>query len=229
MKERTRQWGIGRIPAIALFALALVLAGSRAFAAGTAPVTVKWKTQALVHITLTPNYASGFGQIKATIGTQPAPTHGPGATGIGTGSVDFGNVVGGSNYIYRYAAHLHVSSNSTTGVNVYGEGAVNFTNTTDSTTYPISTSIYYLNSTSGSPADTNTGFSAAVPFQLTSGAVTGGGPSSPPSIAYTVYPAPISTSTLGTTDFYYDYQMHVPLAATSGAYYCWIVYTVIAS
>lgn len=218
----------------ALFALALAFtANPRALAAPSAPVNVKWDTQSLVSIKLFVNYATGYGQVPATIGTQPAPTHGPdancsNATPSATCSVDFGNVVTGKNYLYKYAVHLNVSSTSATGVDVYGEGAADFFNTADSTSIPISASVYWLNSTSGSPVDMNTGFSAATPFLKTSGIVSGGGsPSTIPSIAYTTYPAPISRSALENADFYYDYQLKIPVTATSGLYYVWIVYTVV--
>jgi hypothetical protein len=230
--ERTHN-AMGRwLLAAALFAVALSFAGPRAFAAGTisnqANVNVKWNTLARVVIALTPNYTSGFGQVVATIGAQPAPTHGPNAS-LGGGSVDFGNIEAGKSYIYKYAAHLNVVSNDPNGVNVYGEGAADFTNNTDSSTVPISQAVYYLNSTSGSPADTNTGFSPGSPFMKTGGMVTGGGYSGPPpTIAYTVYPSTIATSTTENADFYWDYQLKPPPTATSGQYYVWIVYTVVA-
>jgi hypothetical protein len=213
--------------AAALFAAALALANPHASAqtTTTGTVKVKWQTQALVRVTLTPNYAAGFGQIPAVIGTQPAPTHGPDAS-LDGGSVDFGNVLAGKNYIYKYATHLNVTSNSATGLNVYGEGAADFFNTSDSSTVPLSQSVYWLNSAAS--GDANTGFSPGTPFQKTSGAVTGGGQFSPPTISYVTYPAPISTSPLANADFYYDYQLKVPAAATAGLYYVWIVYTVVS-
>lgn len=212
--------------AVALLAIAIALTVPRAIASSaTDPITVKWKNVALVHVTLTPNYAAGFGQIPATIGTQPAPTHGPDAS-LGAGSVDFGNVLAGKNYVYRYATHLAVTSNSSTGLNVYGEGAADFYNTADSSTVPISTTIYWLNSSAS--GDANTGFSPGTPMQLTSGTVVGGGQFSAPSINYTTYPSPISSTALANADFYYDYQLKVPATATSGLYYVWIVYTVVS-
>src|SRR5579862_1503135 len=124
--ERTKNAIGGWLVATALFAVALSFASPRAFAANTLSntvnLTVKWVTAPHVAIALTPNYTAGFGQIVATIGTQPAPTHGPGAA-LGSGSVDFGNIEAGKNYIYRYATHLNVVSNDPNGVNVYGEGA----------------------------------------------------------------------------------------------------------
>lgn len=230
--ERTKNAIGGWLLAAALFAVALSFASPRAFAANTlsntVDLTVKWVTAPHVAIAITPNYNAGFGQIVATIGTQPAPTHGPGAA-LGSGSVDFGNIEAGKNYIYRYATHLNVVSNDPNGVNVYGEGAAAFTNNTDASTIPISQAVYYLSSTSGSPADGNTGFSPGTPFMQTGGMVSGGGYAGPPpTIAYTVYPSPIATSSTANSDFYWDYQLKPPPTATSGQYYVWIVYTVVA-
>ena len=112
---------------------------------------------------------------------------------------------------------------------MYGEGSADFTNSTDASTIPISQAVYYLQSTSGSPADTNTGFSPGTPFMKTGGMVTGGGYAGPPpTIAYTVYPSPIGTASTANSDFYWDYQLKPPPTATSGQYYVWIVYTVVA-
>jgi hypothetical protein len=230
--ERTKITIGGWLLAAALFAVALSFAGPRAFAAGTlsnqSNITVKWETLPRVVITLTPNYVTGFGQVPATIGTQPAPTHGPNAS-LGAGSVDFGNIEAGVNYIYKYATHLNVVSNDPNGVNVYGEGAADFTNNTLGTTVPLSQAVYYLTSTSGTPADANTGYSPGTPFMKTGGVVSGGGYNgTPPTIAYTTYPAPIASSTQANQDFYWDYLLKPPPTATGGQYYVWIVYTVVA-
>lgn len=216
----------GWILGMAALVVALFLAGPQAGAQATGTVNVKWNTQALVKVSLTPNYASGFGQIVATIGTQPAPTHGPDAVS-GGGSVDFGNVLAGKNYVYKFATHLNVTSNSTAGLEVYGQGAADFYNTFDMTTVPLSQAVYWLNSTSGS-GDSNTGFSPGTPFQAATSGVSNNGQFTTPSISYGVYPAPISSSAAANADFYYDYQLKVPATATSGLYYVWIVYTVVA-
>src|SRR5580704_12720943 len=116
--ERTKIPIGGWLLAAALFAVALSFAGPRAFAAGTVSnqinITVKWSTLPRVVITLTPNYAAGFGQVKAVIGAQPAPTHGPNAVADG-GTVDFGNIEAGLSYLYKYATHLNVVSNDPNG------------------------------------------------------------------------------------------------------------------
>src|SRR5579862_9010232 len=90
---------VGVVFAAFAFTTALVPAG-----ATSASATVKWSTQAIVHMSLTPNYFTGFGQVKAVFGAQPTPTHGPNAgPGVGAGDVDFGNILAGDDYLYKYA------------------------------------------------------------------------------------------------------------------------------
>jgi len=208
--------------------LVIAAAFSPAAAAGvSSPVTAKWHTQAVISFTLTPNYYTGYGSVVAEFGTQPAPTHGPGATGVGAGTVDFGSTLAGKTYLYKYAAHLHVVTNDTSGFLVYGEAAAALTNNTDNTTYPISQALFYLNS--GATSDSNNGFTPGLPFNQTGGLVTGGSDSisNPASITYSGYPSPIATESATSSDLYYDYEFKVPDTATSGNYYVWIVYTVV--
>lgn len=212
--------------AAAIAAAAFAAASGSAHAQTAANATVKWYGTAIVKLTLTPNYAAGFGSVKAVFGSQPTATHGPDAV-LDGGAVDFGSVLGGAQYLYKYAAHLSVFTNSPTGFNVFGEGAADFVNQTDSTSQPISQSLYYAKSTSGSPSDTNNGFSPALPFYRSAGSVTGGGFATAPTISYAAYPAPIASSTSATGDFYYDYELKVPALATTGQYFVWIVYTVV--
>ena len=192
---------------------------------GARSTTVQWMATSIVRMSLTPNYTTGYGSIRAVFGTQPAPTHGPDAPAVGSGAVDFGSVLAGDAYIYRYAAHLNVFTNSATGFNLYGEGAADFFNQNDSTTTPISQTIFYVHSSAG--GDGNTGFTPGLPFARTTAAVGGGGFATAPSITYGSYPAPVASSTQSSGDFYYDYQMKVPATATTGSYYVWIVYTVV--
>lgn len=191
----------------------------------TASATVKWYAQAVVKFALTPNYASGFGTVKATFGAQPAASPGP-ASCLNGCAVDFGPVVAGSTYLYKYAAHLNVTTNDANGFNVYGEGAADFTNNSDATTSSLNQTLYYLTSTSGG-TDGNTGFTPGFPFSRTSGTVSGNSFSTSPSIAYGAYPAAISQSATSSGNLYYDYQLKVPYTATSGTWYVWIVYTVV--
>lgn len=218
-----RAW-IGSIAAAAaaMFAATLPAAASSA----TGNVTVQWYAQAVVKFALTPNYASGFGTVKAVFGTQPAPAPGPGSCLSGC-AVDFGSVLAGTNYLYKYASHLNVQTNDVNGVSVYGEGAADFINTADGTSSALNQTVYYLNSTSGG-SDPNTGYSPSYPFYRTSGSVSGNSFNTAPSIAYASYPPPLATTNAsGASDFYYDYQLRVPSLATSGQYYVWIVYTVV--
>jgi hypothetical protein len=183
-------------------------------------------------MSLTPNYFTGFGEVKAVFGAQPTPTHGPNAgPGVGAGDVDFGNILAGVNYLYKYAAHVSVQTNDSSGFKLYAEGAADFFNTADSTTTPLSQTLYWANSTSGTPADTNTGFTAGLPFQKTGSVVVGNSYAGPVSINYGgSYPASaIATSVSANADYYYDFLLKTPVTATSGLYFTWVVYTVVAS
>ncbi len=220
--------GPGSVFAAMAAAAALALALSPRDASATtktAATTVKWYSQALVNVTLTPNYYPGFGSVKAAFGAQPAPTHGPDTA---AGAVDFGQVLAGAAYLYKYAVHVNVQTSSASGFNVYGEGAADFYNQNDSTSQTLSSTLYYVPSTSGSPADSNTGFTPGYPFYKTSGAVTGGSFNVPPTIAYVSYPSPIASSSLESGDYYYDYELKVPPTASAGSYFVWVVYTVMA-
>ena len=218
---------VGAVCALVAFAAALSPAGAQT----TATTQVKWSTQAIVHMSLTPNYFTGFGQVKAVFGTQPAPTHGPNAgPAVGAGDVDFGNILAGINYLYKYAVHVNVTSNDSSGFKVYAEGAADFYNSTDASTTPLASTLYYVNSTSGSPADSNTGFTPGFPIQKTGSVVVGNSYAGPVSISYGgSYPtSAIATSATANGDFYYDYLLKTPVTATSGLYFVWVVYTVVA-
>ena len=213
---------IGGLVVIAMGIAALSPASAKVV---SSPTTVKWHSTSIVRLTLTPNYNVGYGSILATFGVQPAPTHGVDAPGVGVGAVDFGTVLAGDAYIYRYAVHLNVFTNSSTGFNLYGEGAADFFNQNDATTVPVSQTVYYVHSTPS--GDTNTGFTPGLPFQKTTAPVTGSGFAVTPTINYGAYPSPVASTSLATTDLYYDYLMKVPPTATAGSYFVWVVYTVV--
>lgn len=231
VKERTTTKTRGLwIALAALCAAVLTILSPRAFAQSVgaqANVTVQWHAQAIVNVTLTPNFHTGWGTVPAAIGAQPTPSPGPNARcGVGCGDIDFGQVGQGNNYLYKYAVDVHVTSNSGTGLDVYGEGATDFLADSGGPNTFVATSLYWLNSTNGT--DNNTGFSASVPFQKTGQLVTGSGFATAPSITYAAYPTPISQSALANADFYYDYQIKVPFNAPVDNYYVWVVYTVVA-
>jgi hypothetical protein len=192
---------------------------------GTGPVNVEWHALPIVNFTLTPNYYAGYGAVLATFGTQPAPTAGPGASLRG-GTVDFGKAISGDTYLYKYAAHLAITTNDPNGFLVYGEAAEVLTNNTDTSIYP-GQYLYYL--PSGASSDSNTGFTPGLPFAQTAGSVSGGTDSitNPATITYASYPSAVAQSSAANNDFYYDYQFKVPDTATGGNYYLWIVYTVV--
>jgi len=214
---------IGRLVAIAI-AFATLTPASATTAGGS--VTTQWNATPIVKISLTPNYATGYGSVAAVFGTQPAPTHGIDAPAVGSGAVDFGTVLAGGSYIYKYAVHLNIFTNSATGFNVYGEGSADFYNQTDTTTTAIDQTIFYVPSVAS--GDTNTGFTPGFPFQKTTAPQSGAGSfATAPQITYGVYPTPVKSTTLSAADLYYDYEMKVPPTATAGSYFVWIVYTVV--
>lgn len=216
-----RAW-IGSV-SLAVIAAAAALFPLDAAASGTGgSTTVSWYMTPTLQFTLTPNYTSGYGTVPASFGTQATPAPGTGACLQGC-SVDFGVVQQGKTYLYKYAAKLTVNTNDTNGYNVYGEGTADFSDGSGNT-MSIAQSLFFLPSVAS--GDTNTGYSPSYPFSVTSGTVT---PGTPPTIAYTVYPAPIvSVPTSGTSNVYQDYQIKVPYAATVSTYSAWIVYTVVA-
>lgn len=205
--------------------VALLFATADHSRAQTATVNANWSTAPVVRLTLTPNYATGYGSVAATFGTQSTPVAGPGACFQGC-AVDFGSVMSGSDYLYKYAAHLKVTTNDANGFTLYGEGAADFTNTADNSTTVLNQTLYYLPSVAS--GDTNTGFSASLPFYRTSAMVSGNSFSTAPTITYGTYPAPMANTSTSSSDLYYDYQLKVPGTATAGQYYVWIVYTVVA-
>lgn len=209
-----------------LVAFAAAALGALPAAASTGAVNVNWYVTGVVQFSLIPNYNTGFGPVLASFGTQPTPGPAPSACLQGC-AVDFGTVMQGSSYLYKYAAHLHVVTNDGNGFNVYGEGAADFTDGSGNT-MPISQSLFYL--PSGASSDSNNGFSPGLAFNATSGMVNPAapGPTTAPTIAYGTYPVAMFTSATASNDYYQDYELKVPYTAAASSYYAWIVYTVVA-
>ena len=202
-----------------------IAAGAPAVAQVTGTTTVRWYANKIVRFNLTPNYATGFGTVKGGFGAPPPPSPGPNALFQG-GSVDFGTVIAGQEYLYRYAAHVAVQTNAP-GFALYAEGSADFTGTgaNAGNTLSLNQTIFFLNSTAGG-GDSNTAFSPSTPFQKTSQA---GASYNNPTINYASYPAPVVNGPSGTVDYYFDYQMKPPSNASIGAYYVYVVYTVVPS
>jgi hypothetical protein len=194
-----------------------------AVASTNGTTTVRWYANKIVRFNLTPNYAAGFGTIKGGFGAPPPPSPGPNALFQG-GSVDFGTVIQGNVYLYRYAAHLNVQTNAP-GFSVFAEGSADFTGTgaNAGNTLPVNQTIFWLNSSAGG-GDSNTAFSPSNAFQRT---MQGGASYNNPSITYGTYPAPALTGLGNTADYYFDYQMKLPSNASVGSYYVYVVYTVV--
>ncbi len=224
-----------RASAIAL-ALLSAFGASRAAHAQTTDVAsganaaiVKFKTTPYIKLSVTPNYYSGFGAVKASVGTQAAAVAGPAAV-LDGGAVDFGSVIGGYDYLYKYAAHLHVQSNAANYA-LYAEATANFTQNTDNgtpptsstgVTLPVNQTIFYL--PSGATSDANTGFSAGKPFQAGAGQFNSTTLSDTGKTFAPIYSGAISG---GAADLYYDYQLRTQAQAQGGFYFVYIVYTVV--
>lgn len=201
---------------------ALLLSLVPAIAPAASNVTIEWHGQMLVSMTVTPNYTAGYGAILSKFGGGvQTPLAGPGAPA----AVDFGSVLSGDSYLYKFAAHVNVSTNDPGGFNLYGEGTADFIAVSTGGNAPLSSTLFYVNSVP-SGNDTNNGFNApAYPFAKTAAPVT---PGTPPTINYGgAYPTPISTSNTPFADFYEDYLLKVPPTSIAASYAIWVVYTVV--
>lgn len=209
-----------------LLIAAVLLPVSRADA-GTGTTKVQWYVTGILRFTLTPNYFNGYGTVPATFGSQPPASPGPGACLQGC-AVDFGTVLQNGQYLYKYAAHLHIVTNDVSGFKVYGEGSADFSDG-GANAFPVTGSLYYL--PSGPSSDSNTGYTPSFQFRKTSGTVNPAVPvfASAPAISYTSYPAAMFTSSSPTNDYYQDYQLKVPASApvSASTYFVWVVYTVV--
>lgn len=182
-----------------------------------------WQTNIITQLTVTPNYATGFGPVTVVPPPSPAPSVGPLAA---SGYVDFGNVVAGYNYLYRNAAQVGILTNDSNGFSVYAEGSSDFTN--GSSTLALQNTLFWL------PTNvTNSPFSAATSFEATSSPTTGGGTGiaygGVPPAAATVWTYPQSTIGLtnNTAQRGYDYLLRLPSTAPQATLDLFIVYTVV--
>jgi hypothetical protein len=171
---------------------------------------------------VTPNYQSGFGPTGGT-GSGSTPAVGPAAS-LGGGYVDFGTVVAGYAYLYKYAAQVAVTTNDSSGFKVYGEGSTDFQGTLGST-QAMNSLLFWAYTGSG-----NTPFSAATPFQTTTFPTANGGQNityggSTPSSSSLVW----SSTTGGTISKGFDYQIHVPSSIATDTFSAYVVYTVIGN
>jgi hypothetical protein len=216
----------------ALFIAAMLVPGP-AFAAGSTAygsALVNYKILPSVHAQVVPNYSAGFGpQGGAGSGSTPAP--GAGAV-LNGGTVDFGNVVVGYQYIYKYAAQVSVQTNDAAGFVVYAEGATDLNGSNPvpmPSTFPIFQTLYWLVS-NGS----NTPFTPAKSFVKTAGTPLGvngsmgidySGVGGKPSAGSVVWSYPVS----GNVSQGFDYQLRLPGNIPTSQFNVYVVYTVIGN
>ena len=210
---------------------ALAMTAAPAAAAGnvsTGSAQLNYKILPTVKAQVIPNYMSGFGPVGG-FGSGSTPAHGPAAVFQG-GTVDFGNVVVGFQYLYKYAAQVNVQTNDAAGFVVYAEGAteLNGSNPVPApATFPLAQTLFWLVN-SGS----NTAFSPAKTFTKTSATPIGPngqnginyGAGTPPPGA-TVWSSPIA----GNLSQGYDYQLRLSGAIPTSQFDVYIVYTVIGN
>ena len=215
---------------LGLIALALGIAAATGIASADTDGSAKatWKTNVITALTVTPNFQSGYGTVAPSGAPTPNPT--PTYTPI-PGYVDFGKVIAGYNYLYRYAAQVSVLSNDANGFSVYGEGTADFSDG-GSNTVSFNGTLFYLFSSAG-----NTPYSPASPFRKTTFPVTGSGAStginyggSTPSSA-PIWTYPTTTSGLPGNQAVqgFDYELHLPSNAPTAIMSVYVVYTVVAN
>ena len=150
---------------------------------------------------------------------------------LGGGTVDFGNVVVGYQYLYKYAAQVSVQTNDSAGFVVYGEGATDLNGSNPvpvPPTFPLFQTLYWLVS-----GGANTPFSPATSFNRTNGnPILGGaggidysGVGGKPSLVSAVWTYP----TAGNVSQGYDYELRLSGAIPTSQFNVYIVYTVVGN
>jgi hypothetical protein len=212
--------------------LLTILAPQLARAAGT-PTTgsaqLNYKILPTVKAQVVPNYSSGFGPTGG-LGSGLTPAAGPNAVANG-GTVDFGNVVVGYQYLYRYAAQISVQTNDSAGFIVYGEGATDLNGSNPvpaPATYPIFSTLYWLQSNAA-----NSPYSPATSFNRTGGNPLAGGAGGIDYSGSGGVPSPMSmvwnNATGGSVVQGFDYQLRLSGTVPASQFNVYIVYTVIAN
>ena len=190
---------------------------------------IKYKINPTVRAQVVPNYLSGFGPIGG-LGSGQTPAVGPSAV-LGGGTVDFGNVVVGYQYLYKYAAQVSVQTNDTAGFVVYGEGATDLNGSNPipaPASFPLAQTLYWLVSgTNNSPYSPATTFNKTFGNPLAGGAngIDYSGTGGMPSAGSVVW----SATTAGNLVQGYDYQLRLSSAIPTSQFNVYIVYTVIGN
>jgi hypothetical protein len=219
--------------AIAAAALVLMATPQIAHASPTqfsGSAQLNYKILPTVKAQVIPNYLSGFGPTGG-LGSGQTPAVGPGAL-LDGGTVDFGNVVVGYQYLYKYAAQVKVQTNDSAGFVVYGEGAtdLNGSNPVPSpATYPIFSTLFWLPSNAS-----NSPFTPATSFNKTNGNPIGpngvngidySGVGGVPQAMSAVWSSPIA----GNLVEGFDYELRLSGTMPPSQFNVYIVYTVIGN
>lgn len=210
-----------RIVLFALTALVFGISTLPALAETPAAVKMNWKVVPLITATIKPNYSSGFGPSGGN-GSGVTPAVGSTAT-LDGGNVDFGKVVAGFEYLYKFAAQISVTTNDASGFNIYGEASSNF-NGASTGSFSLAGVLFYLPDAAG-----NSAFSPGTAFGVTASPVSNGGNTitysgAPPASAL-VFASPAG----GTISEGYDYQLRLPATMPTDTFNVVVVYTVIGN
>jgi hypothetical protein len=218
----------------ALGATILLAGGNPSFAGAASPAAqgsaqVNYKIMPTVRAQVVPNYLSGFGPTGG-LGSGSTPAAGASAV-LGGGTVDFGNVIVGYQYLYKYAAQVSVQTNDSAGFVVYGEGATDLNGSNPipaPATFPLFQTLYWLVSGAG-----NTPFSPATSFNRTNGNPIAGGAGGIDYSGVGGKPLPASAvwtyPTSGNVSRGYDYELRLSGAIPTSQFNVYIVYTVIGN
>ncbi|GAC1621282.1 MAG: hypothetical protein NVS4B13_12050 [Candidatus Elarobacter sp.] len=220
---------MGRLTAAAAMLLAAATLPQPITAGALGSAQLKYKVLPTLKAQVVPNYQSGFGP-SGGLGSGLTPAVGPNAFLQG-GTVDFGNVVVGYQYLYRYAAQVNVQTNDSAGFVVYGEGATDLNGSNPvptPATYPIFSTLYWL------PANaSNSPYTAATSFNRTTGAPLAGGANGIDYSGVGGVPSPMSvvwsSMTSGNLVQGFDYQLRLSGAVPPSQFNVYIVYTVIGN
>jgi hypothetical protein len=149
-------------------------------------------------LTLTPNFASGFGPVAYLMPEGKLPSPAPGSTAtLDGGNIDFGTISPGVDYYYRYGAELTITSTSSfiVGAEISGNIAPGI---------PANLLTWVTSTTAASPPSSV----PSMPF----------GTSSAPEVVY--------SGAAGTVTLKYDFYLMTPINAQTGASTAELTYTV---
>jgi hypothetical protein len=224
MQAVTRRWAA--LAAMLLLTALPQISAASATTRGSAQIN--YKILPSIKAQVVPNYQSSFGPTGG-LGSGSTPAAGPSAV-LDGGTVDFGNVVVGYEYLYKYAAQVSVQTNDASGFVVYGEGATDLNGSNPvpaPSTWPLQQTLFWLVSSAA-----NTAFSPASAFNKTSGTPLGANGSNginygagAPSPASQIWVNPGA----GNVSQGYDYELRLSGSIPTSQFNVYIVYTVIGN